>query len=88
MIVTSSPLAQPLVNALRLRGVNARVSDDVATGTDGVIYLGALTSDVSLDESLTIARRAFQYARALAPKLSAATMANAINVFFIFRYRA
>jgi hypothetical protein len=84
VVVTSSPLAQSLVTALRRRGVNARVSDEVAAGTDGVIYLGALQSEVSLDESLAIARRGFQYARALAPKLAAkSTVTKGTGAFIV-----
>jgi hypothetical protein len=66
-------VAAALVERLTERGIEAAVVTDpaaLAPETDGVIVLGGLADVADLDAALAVQRRAFEMARAVAPRLS------------------
>ncbi|MGE0454663.1 MAG: SDR family oxidoreductase [Vicinamibacteria bacterium] len=79
-LATRSPLviiddgggvASALTEALRTRGIEARVMDEAPGTAEAVVYLGGLRSVRTPDEATEINRRAFRAAHAIAPRLAA-----------------
>jgi malonyl CoA-acyl carrier protein transacylase len=83
LVVTGSPLAAPLAAALARRGVRARAAETVEASTDALVYLGGLAHFRGESDALAITKRAFQFARALAPKLAAKPERGATGAFVV-----
>jgi acyl transferase domain-containing protein len=68
-VTGSDELDEPLAAELRARGVNAKATSRLPTGSTACIYLGGLRDIADVDEAIAVNREAFALARTLAVRL-------------------